>query len=107
MTVVAFVGLMALLPMGAKWLARRRAGLAGPSEMGGTKLISVLAVGQQQRVITVEVGPAGARAWLVLGVTPQSIRTLHTLVPTGATAQRSGDVAQLAPASGGLEHDHV
>jgi flagellar protein FliO/FliZ len=30
-------------------------------------------------VVTVEVGPEGARTWLVLGVTGQSITCLHTL----------------------------
>ena len=40
-----------------------------------------VAVGPQQRVVTVEVGPPDARIWLVLGVTAQSICTLHTMSP--------------------------
>jgi len=87
MTVVAFVGLIAMLPMGVKWLAQRRAGAGTPAELLNSKLISVLAVGQQQRVITVEVGPAHARTWLVLGVTAQSITPLHTLTPEGVAAR--------------------
>ncbi|WP_208507883.1 flagellar biosynthetic protein FliO, partial [Variovorax paradoxus] len=44
-----------------------------------SRLLSAVAVGPQQRVVTVEVGPEGARTWLVLGVTGQSITCLHTL----------------------------
>ena len=83
-TVLAFVALLALLPLGVKWFMQRRLGPAG-ADLASSRLISVLAVGPQQRVVTVEVGPAGARTWLVLGVTPQSITTLHTLSP-GSTA---------------------
>ena len=82
-TVLAFVALLALLPMGVKWYTQRRLGGAG-SELASSRLISVLAVGPQQRVVTVEVGPVGARTWLVLGVTPQAITTLHTLSPAAS-----------------------
>ena len=84
-TVLAFVALLALLPMAVKWYMQRRLGGAG-AELASSRLISVLAVGPQQRVVTVEVGPAGARTWLVLGVTPQAITTLHTLAPGPAFA---------------------
>jgi flagellar protein FliO/FliZ len=50
---------------------------AGPS--GPTRLVSALALGPQQKVVTVEVGPQNARVWLVLGVTQQSIQCLHTM----------------------------
>jgi flagellar protein FliO/FliZ len=36
-------------------------------------------VGPHQRVVTVEVGPEGARTWLVLGVTGQTISCLHSM----------------------------
>jgi len=45
-----------------------------------------VAVGPQQRVVTVEVGPEGARTWLVLGVTAQQVSCLHVL-PVGGGAQ--------------------
>ena len=35
----------------------------------------------QQKLVTVEVGQGEDRLWLVLGVSPQGIRTLHTMVP--------------------------
>ena len=95
-TVVIFVVLLAMLPMAVKRFTQRRLGGMG-AELASSKLISVLAVGPQQRVVTVEVGPAGARTWLVLGVTQQSITTLHTLTPVNAPAT---DVAQLSVAQG-------
>jgi flagellar protein FliO/FliZ len=49
----------------------------GPS--GPARLVSALALGPQQKVVTVEVGPQSARVWLVLGVTQQSIQCLHTM----------------------------
>jgi flagellar protein FliO/FliZ len=51
--------------------------LAGPT--GPTRVVSALALGPQQKVVTVEVGPQNARVWLVLGVTQQSIQCLHTM----------------------------
>jgi flagellar protein FliO/FliZ len=77
-SVVVFVLLLAMVPVAVKWVAQRRQLNAG-TPLATSKLVSVLAVGPQQRVVTVEVGPPEARVWLVLGVTTQSINTLHTL----------------------------
>jgi flagellar protein FliO/FliZ len=72
-----FVVLVALVPFGLKWMQRRSVG--GPSGMASaSRVISVLAVGPHHRVVTVEVGPAGARTWLTLGVTAQTITCLHS-----------------------------
>ena len=49
----------------------------GPTQQ--SRVVSVLAVGPHQKVVTVEVGPDTARVSLVLGVTQQSISLLHTL----------------------------
>ena len=84
-TVVIFVVLLAMLPLAVKRITQRRQGGLG-ADLASSKLISVLAVGPQQRVVTVEVGPQGARTWLVLGVTQQSITTLHTLAPVQPVA---------------------
>ena len=77
--VILFVGGIASLP----WLVRRVqqrqkhfAGAAGAAP----RVLSAIAVGPQQRVVTVEMGGDGERTTLVLGVTPQSIRCLHTRV---------------------------
>jgi flagellar protein FliO/FliZ len=84
--VVLFVGAMAMLP----WLVRRlqqhrTAGAASANT--ASKVMSAVAIGPQQRVVTVEVGPDHARTWLVLGVTAQNVSCLHVLpaapVPSG------------------------
>lgn len=61
------------------WLARRvRAsgwqGLKPPEQP--TRLVSALAVGSQQRVVTIEVQQGSQTRRLLLGVTPQSVTLL-------------------------------
>ena len=87
-TVVIFVGLLALVPFGIKWIQARSAGGATPAVGAATRLVSAVAVGPHQRVVTIEVGPQDARTWLVLGVTPQSICCLHNFAGRPA-AERS------------------
>jgi flagellar protein FliO/FliZ len=83
-----FVVVLALIPL-ALWMLKR-SGMAGglrPRAQGGLpRLVGTLAVGAQQRVVTVEVGEGEARRWLVLGVTPQQVNTLHTLEQPPALA---------------------
>ena len=56
---------------------KKRYGFPGQSPQGQARTISALALGPHQKVVTVEVGPADARVWLVLGVTQQAIQCLH------------------------------
>ncbi|BEP40751.1 flagellar biosynthetic protein FliO [Variovorax sp. V15] len=73
------------------WLARR----FGLQRLGGghlVKVVSSAAVGQRERVVVVEV----ADTWLVLGVTPSQVNTLHTLP---AQAQTQTQQASAASAS--------
>jgi len=72
-----FVLLLALVPMGLKWLQARSAA-GGVGVAATSRVISAVAVGPHQRVVTVEVGPEGARVWLTLGVTAQAITCLHS-----------------------------
>jgi flagellar protein FliO/FliZ len=72
-----FVVLLALVPVGLKWIQHRSVG-GGGGIASSSRIISAVAVGQHQRVVTVEVGPEGARVWLTLGVTAQSITCLHS-----------------------------
>lgn len=77
LSVALFVVLLAMVPMGVRWVQRRTVG--GSSAMAsGSRVVSAVAVGPHQRVVTVEVGPEGARVWLTLGVTAQNISCLHT-----------------------------
>ena len=76
-SVGVFLAVLVCLPFAVKWLKGQSAGGLRQTE-GQAKLISAVAVGPHQRVVTVEVGPPGARVWLTLGVTAQSITRLHT-----------------------------
>ena len=80
---------LAALPFGLKWVQRRIGG--GVTGTGAaSKVISAVAVGPHQRVVTVEVGPQDARVWLTLGVTAQTITCLHTMPAAPASLDASG-----------------
>lgn len=86
-TVGLFIALMLMLPLLLRWLQRQRNGVLSATALpGGSRLVSAVALGPQQRVVTVEVGPQDARTWLVLGVTGQSIICLHALPAERAVA---------------------
>lgn len=72
-----FLGLLACLPLAIKWL-KQRAGVDAPGGAEQARVVSAVAVGPHQRVVTVEVGQEGARVRLTLGVTAQAITCLHT-----------------------------
>ncbi len=96
-TVAVFVLLLAMVPFGIKFIQTRScSAMAGAGS--GTKVISAVAVGPHQRVVTVEVGPQDARTWLVLGVTPQSICCLHNIAARPGPGQIDAD-GQCVPAS--------
>ncbi|KAF1047642.1 FliO/MopB family protein [Xylophilus sp.] len=97
--VIAFVAALAALPWFVRRLQQQRL-LGGAAGAGAARVVSALAVGPQQRVVTVEVGPAHARAWLVLGVTPQTVQCLHT-VPLSPGAAPAAPPPQ-APFAGEL-----
>lgn len=66
-----------MIPVGLKWL-QRRMGVAVTGASALSRVVSAVAVGPHQRVVTVEVGPEDGRVWLTLGVTAQAITCLHT-----------------------------
>jgi flagellar protein FliO/FliZ len=74
---LGLLALLALAAWGAQWLKRRMVP-GGDTGRAKLRLVSQLVLGQQQRVVVVEVsGPQGT-VQLTLGVTPQHVRTLHT-----------------------------
>jgi flagellar protein FliO/FliZ len=79
-----FVLLVALVPFGLKWVQQRVAASTS-GVTAASRIISAIAVGPHQRVVTVEVGPEGHRMWLVLGVTAQTITCLHRTAVEPAT----------------------
>ena len=87
------VVLLAMLPAAVKWLqARASAGQAG--QHMGTRLVSAVAVGPHQRVVTVEVGPAGSRTVLVLGVTQQTVSCLHSFAAPSDVQHHGNDLTR-------------
>lgn len=66
------------LLLATTWLARKVSGgkIFG---QGGMKVIGGVALGPRERLVLVEVGDT----WLVIGIVPGQIRTLHSL-PKGA-----------------------
>jgi flagellar protein FliO/FliZ len=74
--IAVFLVAIACLPWLTKWLVGRN--LLGKGTNGaGAKILSVVAVGPTQRVVTLEAGPEHDRLCLVLGVTSQQITCLH------------------------------
>ena len=89
--VVLFVGALAALPWLIRRLQQRQAGLQAHAG-GASRVLSAVAVGPQQRVVTVEVGPPQQRTLLVLGVTAQQINCLHVL-PAAAAPSFAAEMA--------------
>ena len=82
-----FAAVVALIPI-ALWLLKRTPmgmgmGMGGGRRPGTPRAVAVLPLSAQQKLVTVEVGQGEERLWLVLGVTPQGIRTLHTMAAQG------------------------
>jgi flagellar protein FliO/FliZ len=97
-----FVAILAAIPL-VLWLLKRSPlgrlhGLAahGP---GAMRTVSSLALSPSQRLVTVEVGEGAQRRWLVLGVTPSSIQTVHVLDPQSAAPADAPTPAAPAGAS--------
>jgi flagellar protein FliO/FliZ len=91
-----FVAVIALIPL-VLWLVKRTPmGRAGAS--GAMRSVSVLPLSASQRIVTVEVGRGDSRCWLVLGVTGQTISTLHTMAPQDDVPSLSTLPPSVAPA---------
>ena len=82
---IAFLAVLSLFAFGLKVWKRKGGGLGRADALEG-RVLNVISLGAHERVITVEVGSPGARCQLVLGVTPQAIRTLHVLSAQGPAA---------------------
>ena len=88
---VLFVGALACLPWLLRRLQQRKGGVGGAES--ASRVLSQVAVGPQQRVVTVEVNVDGQRTVLVLGVTAQQVACLHVMpasVPAPAAGVRAG-----------------
>lgn len=83
-----FCVILALIPASLWFL--KRTPLGGGGGNGVMKSIATMPISTSQRIVTVEVGSGDERRWLVLGVTPSSITTLHTM----AAQDVAGNVPQ-------------
>jgi flagellar protein FliO/FliZ len=84
-----FVAILALIPV-ALWLLKRTPAVGG-SAHGLMRTLATLPLAPNQRLVAVEVGTGDERRWLVLGITPHNITTLHSMAP-------QADVPAAAPA---------
>ena len=76
----AFGAVLLMIPL-ALWLLKRTPLGASASGVGGMRVVAALPLAPNQRLLTVEVGQGEQRRWLVLGVSPAGIRTLHSMAP--------------------------
>ena len=77
-----FCAIVAAIPLTLWFLKRTPLGGAGGA--GVMRSVAMLPLSTSQRIVTVEIGSGDDRRWLVLGVTPGSITTLHTMAPQEA-----------------------
>jgi flagellar protein FliO/FliZ len=94
-SVIAFVGIVALIPL-SLWLLKRTP-IGGGAAHGVMRTVAMLPISANQRLLTVEVGSGDERKWLVIGVSPAGIHTLHMMAPQAlpAAATAAGPFAQL------------
>jgi flagellar protein FliO/FliZ len=79
MQVVAGLAAVLALVGAVAWLLKRFSGLRGTGP-GVIRIVAGAAVGQRERIVLVEVG----ETWLLVGVAPGQVRTLHTMARTAA-----------------------
>ena len=86
-----FCAIVVLIPVSLWFLKRTPLGGAGGA--GVMRSVAMLPLSTSQRIVTVEIGSGEDRRWLVLGVTPSSITTLHTMAPQApAPTPATGEV---------------
>ena len=86
-----FIAIIVMIPA-ALWLLKRTP-MGGAASGNVLRTVAALPLSANQRIVTVEVGSGEARQWLVLGVTAQSITTLHTMAPQAERADSAGGTA--------------
>lgn len=68
------LALIVALLAGTAWLARKVSGGKGFGQ-GGMKVVGGVALGPRERIVLLEIG----NEWLVVGIVPGQIRTLHRM----------------------------
>lgn len=82
--VQVMISLAAVLALvgAAAWLLKRFSSRIGRTGSGPIRIISGTSVGQRERIVLVEV----ANTWLLVGVAPGQVRTLHVMPKLEANA---------------------
>jgi flagellar protein FliO/FliZ len=80
-SLLGFAAIIALIPL-VLWLLKRTP-MGGSAAQGVLRVVAMLPISANQRLLTVEVGSGEDRRWIVLGVTPGGISALHTMPPQG------------------------
>jgi flagellar protein FliO/FliZ len=99
-SVLWFLAVVALIPL-LLWLLKRSPMGAqfstGLGKAGGTpRTVASLALSAQHKLVTVEVGQGEERVWLVLGLSPQGLSTVHTMAPGALPAASNNPPPQQA-----------
>jgi flagellar protein FliO/FliZ len=90
-----------IVMMGIAWLLQRyRRHLPGAAHRAGPRLqvLGGVALGPQQRVVTLQVGQGEQAVCLVLGVSPGSVTALHQMPLPGASDTPAAPTLSPAPA---------
>ncbi|MEO7115727.1 MAG: flagellar biosynthetic protein FliO [Caldimonas sp.] len=95
-SILWFCAIVALIPITLWFLKRTPLGGAGSANV--MKSIAALPLSTSQRIVTIEVGAGAERRWLVLGVTPSSITTLHSMEAQDLTVAPGTGAQPLHPA---------
>ncbi len=74
------------------WMLKRM-NLTQKGNINGLKIITSVAVGQRERVVVLEI----ADTWLVVGIAPNQIRTLHTLPKSTDVSEPVNDTTIKVP----------
>ncbi len=91
-----FCAIVALIPI-TLWLLKRTP-LGGAGGAGVMRSVAALPLSTSQRIVTIEVGSGTEKRWLVLGVTPSSITTLHSMAAQDVAAAPSAGAQPVHPA---------
>lgn len=95
-TLVVVLILLALLPILIQRF-RQRSVTGQMANAAAMKIVSAMAVGPHQKLLTVEVGPQSARSWLVLGVSSQAVTCLHRMdIPVEGAPKMDASRAQFS-----------
>jgi flagellar protein FliO/FliZ len=81
-----FAVIIVAIPLVLWLLKRTPLGGSGAAEV--MRSVASLPLSTSQRILTIEVGQGEQRRWLVVGVTPHSITTLHTMDAPPVDASR-------------------